>query len=140
MLNHRRVYYQLLASFIIRKNYIIKSSNIRKKSKASATTLNEKKTCKETHRIRVFVIEEGQPMPELRSAERYRTIMRLIRTQQFTSGIYIEQDTQRGYLGPCLLADLAFFDQGQGFMSDSLHTVYGGAMVNKIFSCSFLSQ
>ncbi|CAF4238175.1 unnamed protein product [Rotaria socialis] len=107
-----------------------------KKSKASGTTLNEKKTCKETHRIRVFVIEEDQPMPELRSAERYRTIMRLIRTQQFASGVYIEPDIQRGYLGPCLLADLAFFDQGQGFMSDSLHTVYGGAM-KKLLSLWF---
>ena len=69
-------------------------------------------------------------MPDLRSAERYRTIMRLIQSQQLTPGTYVEQDIQRGYLGPCLLADLAFFDQGQGFMSDSLHTVYGGAMVN----------
>ncbi|CAF4960907.1 unnamed protein product, partial [Rotaria socialis] len=66
-----------------------------KNSKASATTLNGKKTCKETCRIRVFVIEEGQPIPELRSAERHQTIMRLIRTQQFTSEAYIEQDIQR---------------------------------------------
>jgi hypothetical protein len=55
--------------------------------------------------------------------------MRLIEHHQPAPGTLEEQDMQRGYLGPCLLTDLTFFDHGHGFMSDSLHTIYGGAMV-----------
>ncbi|CAF1622336.1 unnamed protein product [Rotaria sordida] len=91
---------------------------------------------KETHRIRVFVVEEDQPTPELRSAEHYQMVMKIIQNQQLAVGTDEEQDIRRGYLGPCLLTDLAFFDQGQGFMSDSLHTLYGGAM-KKLLSLWF---
>ncbi|CAF1437821.1 unnamed protein product [Rotaria sordida] len=108
----------------------------KKKSIAQATTSNKKKTCKETHRIRVFVVEEDQPTPELRSAEHYQMVMKIIQNQQLAVGTDEEQDIRRGYLGPCLLTDLAFFDQGQGFMSDSLHTLYGGAM-KKLLSLWF---
>jgi hypothetical protein len=100
-----------------------------KKLAASTKTSNHRKTCKETHRIRVFVTEEDQPKPQLRSTERYQTVMRLVQSKKPTPGSDEEQNMRRGYSGPCLLADLAFFDQGQSFMSDSLHTVYSGAMV-----------
>ncbi|CAF4614081.1 unnamed protein product [Rotaria sp. Silwood1] len=107
-----------------------------KKTTAQATTSNQRKTCKETHRIRVFVTEEDQRIPALRSNERYQIIMRIIQNQQPTPGTDEEQDIRRGYLGPCLLTDLTFFDQGRGFLSDSLHTLYGGAM-KKLLSLWF---
>jgi hypothetical protein len=100
-----------------------------KKVKAPTATSNQRKTCKETHRIRVFVTEKDKPKPELRSTERYQTIMTLIESQKPAPGSDEEQDMQRGYLGPCLLSDLEFFEQGKSFLSDSLHTLYGGAMV-----------
>ncbi len=74
-------------------------------------------------------MEKDQPAPALRSTERYQTIIRSIEHHKPALGTLEEQDMQRGYLGPCLLTDLTFFDHGRGFMSDSLHTIYGGAMV-----------
>jgi hypothetical protein len=103
-----------------------------KKSTAPTTASHQRKTCKETHRIRVFVTEKDQPKPELRSTERYQTIKRLIQSQKPTPGSDEEQDMRRGYLGLCLLSDLEFFDQGRSFLSDSLHTLYGGAMVRRL--------
>lgn len=101
-----------------------------KKLRTSVTSSNRKKTCKETHRIRVFVLETDQQIPKARSTERYQTIMKMVQSKTFTSVTEEEQqDLQRGYLGPCLLTNLTFFDQGQSFLSDSLHTLYGGAMV-----------
>jgi hypothetical protein len=100
-----------------------------KKSQVSNGAANMKKTRKETHRIRVFVTEEGQAIPEHRSTERYETIRRTIESEQPVPGSDEEQDMQRGYLGPCLLAGLTFFDRGKSFLSDSLHTLYGGGMV-----------
>jgi hypothetical protein len=55
--------------------------------------------------------------------------MKLLQSQKPTPGTDEEQDMKRGYLGPCLLSDLDFFDHGQSFLSDSLHTLYGGGMV-----------
>ena len=78
--------------------------------------------------------EKDQLKAELRSTERCQTIMRLIRSQNPPPETDEKQDMQRGYLGPCLLVDLEFFDQGQSFMSDSLHTLYGGAMVSRVIS------
>lgn len=40
------------------------------------------------------------------------------------------EDQRKGYLGPCALRPLKYFDVGKSFLTDSLHNLYGGAMVS----------
>ena len=40
---------------------------------------------------------------------------------------------EKGILGPCILRELSYFDVGRSFMADTLHNVYIGAFVCKLF-------
>ena len=40
------------------------------------------------------------------------------------------EDQRKGYMGPCALRPLKYFDVGKSFLTDSLHNLYGGAMVS----------
>ncbi|CAF2053857.1 unnamed protein product [Rotaria magnacalcarata] len=105
------------------------------KQKRSTTKTNKK----ETHRIRVFPTSFANTPARLRSSENYKLTMEEIENERLNNpGLTDEQEYQlrKGYLGPCQLDRLAYFDQGQGFLSDTLHTVYGGAL-RKLLSIFF---
>lgn len=84
------------------------------------------------HYIRVFPTSFKVPPARLRSSENYTKVLNELQRQQLKNpNLSNEQQyaLKKGYLGPCSLTRLCYFDHGQSFLSDTLHTVYGGAMV-----------
>ena len=43
------------------------------------------------------------------------------------------KEEEKGILGPCILRELSFFDVGCSFMADTLHNVYIGSFVSRLF-------
>ena len=73
------------------------------------------------HYLRVFpLLPAIEPQPENRSNQNYDEVMKKSN---------LSDDQRKGYLGPCALRSLKYFDVGQSFIADSLHNVYAGAMV-----------
>lgn len=74
------------------------------------------------HHLRVFPLAtRPQEEAELRSNENYDKVMKLKNPTE---------DQRKGYLGECALRLLKYFDVGRSFLTDSLHNLYGGAMVS----------
>ncbi|CAF2840344.1 unnamed protein product [Rotaria sp. Silwood2] len=81
--------------------------------------------------IRVFPTSFKDTPVRLRSSENYKQTVRELELKLLISPNLSTQERykfKKGYLGPCSLDRLSYFDLGQGFLSDTLHTVYGGAM------------
>ncbi|CAF3796229.1 unnamed protein product, partial [Rotaria sp. Silwood1] len=81
--------------------------------------------------IRVFPTSFKDTPVRLRSSENYKQTVRELESKLLISPNLSTQEQyklKKGYLGPCSLDRLSYFDMGQGFLSDTLHTVYGGAM------------
>ena len=80
-------------------------------------------------KIRVFpLIPEHQQQPRLRTNETYDTFMKEYMKKKSFS--YNElRDRYRGHVSSCVLHDLAHFDVGTSFLSDSLHNIYHGVVV-----------
>ncbi|CAF1302483.1 unnamed protein product [Rotaria magnacalcarata] len=92
------------------------------------TSSTEKKTRKETHKIRVFPINEDDNI-QMRSTARYHQIHNQISTLKLHGHRMSEEEEinlRLGYLGQCLLTQLSYFDHGYSFLTDSLHTIYHG--------------
>lgn len=83
-------------------------------------------------KIRVFPLTlTNQQPPRLRTNETYDAFISAYQNQ------YSKNDSEirnkfHGHIRPCILRDLKYFDVGTGFVSDSLHNVYHGVMVNCI--------
>ncbi|CAF3656376.1 unnamed protein product [Rotaria socialis] len=98
------------------------------KTKQAKHITNNKKL---TNCIRVFPTSFKCTSVRLRSSENYKKTLHELDTQRLKNpNLSNEQlyTLKKGYLGPCSLTRLRYFDHGQSFLSDTLHTVYGGAM------------
>ena len=74
------------------------------------------------HHIRVFPLSsESDNKAECRSNQNYDQIMAMDSPTE---------DQRKGYLGKCALRSVQYFDVGESFLTDSLHNLYGGAMVS----------
>ncbi|CAF0944330.1 unnamed protein product [Adineta ricciae] len=70
-------------------------------------------------------------LPELRSNKTYDEAMKILRKSSKqrvgrNSLTGTHTDEAKGYVGPCALRRLRFFDMGHSFLTDSLHNLYGG--------------
>ncbi|CAM4846918.1 unnamed protein product [Rotaria magnacalcarata] len=104
------------------------------------TSSTEKKTRKETHKIRVFPINEDDNI-QMRSTARYHQIHNQISTLKLHGHRMSEEEEinlRLGYLGQCLLTQLSYFDHGYSFLTDSLHTIYHGVFVSTKPNIQFL--
>ena len=104
----------------------------------SNTVLTTKKKQKEAiektkkYYIRVFHTSFKGTPARLRSSENYTKALNELQRERLKNPNLLNEEKNellKGYLGPCSLTRLGYFDHGQSFLSDSLHTVYGGAVV-----------
>ncbi|CAF3129720.1 unnamed protein product [Rotaria sp. Silwood2] len=80
---------------------------------------------------RVFVNSNNDDI-ELRSNDTYDAALTLLQkysTKQKRASITSINSGLEGLRGPCILRELKYFDVYQSFLSDTLHTLYEGAMV-----------
>jgi hypothetical protein len=95
----------------------------------------DKKTRKDTHKIRVFpTIEDDKT--QLRSSARCQFVLNQLEKVQHRNhrmGNEEESNLRLGYLGNCVLTELSYFDHGSSFLMDTLHTIYHGAFVSTPF-------
>lgn len=82
-----------------------------------------------------------------RSNERYDILINLFELQKQLRSLWPRKRqlmteladplNEKGIMGVCIFRELAYFDVGRSFMSDSLHNVYLGAFVRKkeLFIC-----
>lgn len=79
--------------------------------------------------VRIFPTKIGDSV-HLRSNTRWYEICHALQ-----NGVRFSTNNKKshtfGYSGDCQLTDLAFVDRGTSFMSDTLHSIYHGAFVNK---------
>lgn len=90
--------------------------------------------------IRVFPTSFKTSLAPLRCSDNYTKVLSELQRQRLRNpkiSIQQENELRKGYLGPCNLTRLRYFDRGQSFLSDTLHTVYGGAMVYKVIATIF---
>ncbi|CAF4914167.1 unnamed protein product [Rotaria socialis] len=107
----------------VRSNTVL----VAKTKQAKHITNNNKKT----NYIRVFPTSFKCNSIRLRSSENYTKTLHELDIQRLKDpNLSNEQlyTLRKGYLGSCSLTRLRYFDHGQSFLSDTLHTVYGGAM------------
>lgn len=103
-------------------------------AKLHAATNNATKIV--TTYVRVFPTPAGE-QPQLRSNGRWYEISHAIRNHVRFVNKKNKIHTF-GYLGECILTDLAFVDRGKTFISDTLHSIYHGAFVSVECECSQL--
>lgn len=84
------------------------------------------------HKIRVFPIGRTDEQSKPRNNLNYDLKM-AIPEQLRPTKKEAYRDYMHGYLGKCCLRDLQYFDVGQSFAFDTLHNLYRGTFVNKIF-------
>lgn len=85
---------------------------------------------KSDHKIRVFpLLPEAHIQPRLRSNFTHDEIINIDEDDKPVDKDAL-RNTMRGHVGPCVLRTLKYFDVGHSFLSDSLHNLYHGVMVN----------
>ncbi|CAF4430637.1 unnamed protein product [Rotaria sp. Silwood2] len=111
---------------IFRETVLSNSNDQIAQNKSSST---EKKSRKDTHKIRVFPTNEDN-QTQLRSTARCQLILnkfsKLTHNKQCLNDEK-ESNLRLGYSGKCSLTDLTYFDHGYSFLMDTLHTIYHGA-------------
>ena len=78
-----------------------------------------------------------------RCNERYDVLINVFELQQQLRSIWpkkkrlmielANEENEKGIMGVCPLRELAHFDVGRSFMTDSLHNIYIGVFVRKIY-------
>ncbi|CAF2948103.1 unnamed protein product [Rotaria sp. Silwood2] len=111
----------------LRGETVLSNSNDQIAQNKSSST--EKKSRKDTHKIRVFPTNEDN-QTQLRSTARCQLILnkfsKLTHNKQCLNDEK-ESNLRLGYSGKCSLTDLTYFDHGYSFLMDTLHTIYHGA-------------
>jgi hypothetical protein len=119
----------ITAEFILGETVLSNSNDQITQNKSSST---DKKSRKDTHKIRVFPMNEDN-QTQLRSTARCQLILnklsKLKHNKQCLSDEK-ESNLRLGYSGKCCLTDLMYFDHGYSFLMDTLHTIYHGAFVS----------